>query len=101
MTTPQNSGLSAEEIGEFRADLNQIKRELVGAAAVAESSNEYDRISRECQGKIKVFNDIKKERTEDINILIQKIEVVKVLNKQLFFLKERYMDEYSKKLTLN
>lgn len=48
---------------------------------------------------MKEFNDIKKERTEDVDALLRRVEATKVFNEKIMNFKEKFGDEGLQKLT--
>ena len=55
-------------------------------------------IEEDLDVKIKFLDDLKKERTENVDALVAKVTKVKVQNEKLKKLKEKYVAEAKKKL---
>lgn len=90
---PGDDGVTEDELNGFKGEVKSLNRKAIQAQAAPE----YDGIRRELEAKQKLLADIRQQRTENVTLLIKRIKKVKELNRNLFFLKERFLNEEEKK----
>ena len=92
-----DTGISRRELERLRADGDRLHDYFVKADGVAN----YLVIEDELDEKTKLLDDLKKERSENINKLVTKVVKMKKQVEKLFELKEKFVKEAKKNLAQN
>ena len=82
---PWESGIKNEETIGWRDELQKLNSQ----AQEASTANEYDELGEQVQKIIDQYDELKREKLENIELILKNLEPVKDKNRLLYELKER------------
>lgn len=78
-------GILPDELEAYKEEVKALQLR----AAKARTAEEYDEIAMELSSKMRLYNETKKDRSENINALLLKLDNLKKRNEMLYQLKDR------------